>query len=146
MLTVSRSPSIPAGGLYSAHGRGGQPSSIYNSGNDDIENVNRFSFPNVSFSPSHPSASSMLSPRSPFAFASSPRGLNGLLSPLANSPRSASNSGTSGSPLSSPLPPLSPRGVKFVYAVRSGEKQNKFRMIEKRRKASDGTASIMHNE
>lgn len=137
-----------------------QPSSVYNNGNDPIENVNRFSFPAISFSPSFPllspalsfpspGSAGLLSPRSPLAGStgSGTKGGSATLSPLSPSTgyspgRRSSQSGESGD-LSSPLPPLSPRGQKLAAAERQHKSMCFNRIAEKRRKASDGTKDIV---
>ncbi|CAD6575497.1 MAG: hypothetical protein CYPHOPRED_005725 [Cyphobasidiales sp. Tagirdzhanova-0007] len=129
---------VPAGGSKGLHGMMNvQPALLYNGGNDDIENMNRFSFPAVSFSPSFALPSHGLlspSPRSPAG------GAGGLLSPRShfspNSPESASQP-------SSPMPPLSPRGLRFADAERAHKVKCFDRILEKRRKASDGTSDII---
>lgn len=134
-----------------------QPSSVYNNGNDVIENINRFSFPAISFSPSFPMLSpalsipspgsaSLLSPRSPLAGYSASKGGSAALSPLSpsgSSPgRRSAQSGESGE-AGSPLPPLSPRGQRLANAERLHNKICFNRIVEKRRKASDGTQDIV---
>ena len=147
-------------------GRLEQPSGIYNAGNDDIENINRFSFPAISFSPSFPTLSpseadiksggayssntlsptfshGMLSPLSPGlgigdASSLSPRTLSGLLSPSTGSGSRRSSTGPE-----SPLPPLSPRGLKLADAERFHKVKCFNRIVEKRRKASDGTRDVV---
>ena len=128
---------VPAGGsLGYKGGLNGQPKSIYNSGNDDIEYINRFSFPAISFSPSFPSQGLLSSP------SISPRdgtGVNGLLSPQNRFPLSP---GSASQP-SSPMPPLSPRGLRLADAEKAHKVKCFNRIIEKRRKASDGTSDIV---
>ena len=137
-----------------------QPSSVYNNGNDAIENVNRFSFPAISFSPSFPllspalsfpspGSADLLSPRSPMAGSNGngTKGRGGTLSPLSpssgfSSARRSAQSGDSGE-ATSPLPPLSPRGQKLANAERLHKVHCFNRIVEKRRKASDGTKDIV---
>ena len=153
-----------------------QPRTIYNAGNDDIGAVNRFTFPAISFSPSLPSenirspALVNLSPsgrHSELVESETAISMTSHLSPptsskassKVSSPSSVQRSSTlsSISPASllsivapsspaSPLPPLSPRGQKLADAERIHKLKCMNRIVEKRRKASDGIRDIITYE
>lgn len=145
---------------------------LYNDGNDSVSNMNKFAFPAISFSPSFPLSMSIGGPRVPSNSLISPSPPSSVAPTKVLSPRSAHRgadfSASSGSPanqsqnamsppsnstsssllsvlfsLDSPLPPLSPRGQKLADSVQYHNAKCLNRLVEKRRKASDGTEEIV---
>ena len=152
--------------------QGHQIVSMYNDGNDEIATMNRFSFPAISFSPSFPpttpstlspavkgllspkspisaGGSGVLSPRSPHhrntAGGTSPPQNGQLYGSVSSSAFACSTNGSLKVPStpSSPLPPLSPRGQKLADSEKYHQAKCLNRIVEKRRKASDGTCDII---